>query len=116
MTLKKIYKEIEASLTDDTAKEEHKRIWPSFSQYFKETYLSTYLTYLETFGKLHRLMNVDTSAMQTKELYLHQNIISGIQRQHADACKSLQFTPKHDKTPLKTGRPSRDTSKEGLFE
>lgn len=110
------YTDIESRLTSDAAKEEHKRIWKTFKNQYSPTYLSAYLTYLQTFANVHALLNRDVSQLQPKEVYLHNNAISSLVNQHNSAIKMLGFSPAHAKgEPAKTGRKLKDTSKNALL-
>lgn len=110
------YLDIESRLTTNAAKEEHRRIWKTFKSRYSPTFLSAYLTYLQTFANVHALLNRDISELQPKEVYLHNNAISSLVNQHNSAIKMLGFSPAHAKgEAAKTGRKLKDTSKNALL-
>lgn len=116
MSSNKTYKEIETLLTNDAQKDEHKRIWKDIKDFYSPKYLSVYLTYLQTYDNVHKLLNKDISALEPKDLYMYNNSLSTIVNQHNNAIKLLKLTPSADKTtPVKTGRRQKDTSKQALI-
>lgn len=108
----KIFTDIESRLISEEAKQEHARIWKYFKDIYNPTFLSAYLTYLQTFANVHNLLSKDVSSLQPRELYSYNNAVASVLNQHNSSIKMLGFSPAHQKkdAATKTGRKLKDTS------
>jgi hypothetical protein len=102
------------SILKDDALEEHQRIFQFIDSYWDDAFLSTYLTYCQTYHRLHKLLEVDPTTFDNpKEMWVHQSMTASILNQHNNAAKALKLTPaSRNRSGIKTGRPQRDSLRE----